>query len=255
MMKKAWLLFFCTFYWLNAQAEVIKVPFPGTDTPTVYWEKPDSKGVLIFMPGGSGSFNLTKKNNPQPFWMLRSLFQSTKPNGGFDLVFMDSDLTLDGNFGEAWFRLAPRRSTNHIDRMKSTIEFYKNKTQKPVYLLGHSNGAVSIAEFLNQSPDNQKMVAGLIFSGSRNETDVKQSLDIPVLVMHHQNDPNRWTRFPDAEKLFERVKKSNKSITVLSIVQGGQDEGGDPSHTGRHMYAGAVEEAAALIDNFLSALK
>jgi len=254
-MKKAWLFIFCTLYWLNAQADIILVPFQGSATPTVYWEKPESKGVLIFMPGGSGSFNLTKKSNPQPFWVLRSLFQSTTPKGDFDLVVMDSDSTLEGNFGDPWFRLAARRSSDHIDRMKSTIEFYKKKTQKPVYLIGHSNGAVSIAEFLNQSPGNQKMVAGLIFSGSRNETEVKQSLDIPILVMHHQNDPNRWTRFPDAEKLFDKVKNSNQSSTVMSIVKGGQDEGGDPSHSGRHMYAGAVDEAAGLVDNFLSSLK
>lgn len=101
----------------------------------------------------------------------------------------------------------------------------------------------------------QKMLAGVIFSGSRNETDVQQSLDLPVLVMHHQSDPNRWTRFPDAEKLFEKIKKSNKGITAFSVVKGGQDEGGDPTHTGRHMYAGAVDEAAVLVDNFLSALK
>ena len=254
-MQKIWLLLLLPLFGLKAQADIILVPHQNLATPTVYWEKPDSKGVLIFMPGGSGSFNLTKKSNPRPSWVLQSLFQATSPNGRFDLVFMDSDLSLQGDFGDPWFRLAARRSSDHIDRVKTTIEFYTKKTQKPVYLFGHSNGAVSIAEFLNQSPSNQKLVAGVIFSGSRNETDVKQSLDLPVLVMHHQNDPNRWTRFPDVEKLFDRIKKSNKGSTEFSMVRGGQDEGGDPTHTGRHMYAGAVDEAATLIDNFLSALK
>jgi alpha-beta hydrolase superfamily lysophospholipase len=54
------------------------------------------------------------------------------------------------------------------------ISFYKAMTSKPIFLIGHSNGSLSIAEFLNQSSDHQKLISGVIFSGGRNETELKQ---------------------------------------------------------------------------------
>jgi hypothetical protein len=118
--------------------------------------------------------------------------------------------------------------------------------------LGHSNGSLSIAEFLNQSSENQKLVAGLIFSGSRNETLVRENISLPVLVLHHKSDPNRWTTPSSANQLFTLIKKINATSTELSWVEGGKDvPWGDPTHSGRHMYNEALDEAAKLIENFI----
>ena len=243
---------------LNAKAEVNLIPFVykgerATDTPTVFWSKKDAVATLIFLPGGSGSFGLTKKNDPKPTWVLADL-----NNTDFlpiNLVFLDSEFSLQGNYGEPYFRWSARREESHVERIKTTIIFYKNLTKTPVFLFGHSNGSLSIAEFLNQSPDSQGLLAGVIFSGSRNETDVRIKTSIPAMVLHHQSDPNRWTTPVAAEKLFTTLKQSNTNTTIQNWVTGGTDvTGGDPTHTGRHMYNDATEEAASKILSFISSV-
>jgi pimeloyl-ACP methyl ester carboxylesterase len=255
-MKK---IFCCLFLWLSclvAQAEVHLIAYPNITNqqgfiPTVYWPKDNSTAVLIFLPGGNGSFGVTQRNPPKPFWLFADLHSS--PDAKFDIVFMDSNFSLQADTGDAYSRWAARRETSHFERIKKTVEFYKSKTGKPVFLLGHSNGSLSVAEFLNDSRDNQKMLGGVIFSGSRNETEVKQQLSLPSLVLHHKLDPNRWTTPLSAEKLFVSIQQTNASITQQGWVVGGQDIlGGDPAHSGRHMYFEATAEAANMVQKFLN---
>ena len=233
----------------------IRIPFHyganrGAEVPTVFWAKPDSKAVLIFLPGGNGSFGLSARPAPRPMWLLADLYQSGSPD--LDLVYMDSEISLQGEFGDPYQRWAPRREARHIEGIQATINYYRNKTGKPVFLLGHSNGSFSIAEFLSRAPGNQTLLAGVIFSGSRNETEVKQNLSIPVLVLHHRSDPNRWTTPGNAEKLFSTMKQYNASVTKLAWVEGGKDvSGGDPTHSGRHMYFEATPEAAIMVRSFI----
>lgn len=228
-------------------AEIIQVPGPEGETPTAYWSSPNSKAILIFMPGGDGSFNLAAKNPVKPSWILSKLYDASQKNPGLDLVFVDSTYSLGMRGGN----IAPRYSKDHLSRVLSVIQFYKEKTKKPLYLIGHSNGAISEAEFLNQSPENQKILAGIIFSGSRNETSLDGPLNLPILFLHHEDDANgRWTSYSNAESLYKKVKSLNQSATQFSTVHGG-DAGGDPSTSGHHMYEGSFDEAANYIWNFI----
>lgn len=254
LLKKLLLAIFFTLSGsANAEINLISFKFgqenPST-IPTVYWTNPGSKALLIFLPGGSGSFGVTKKPDPKPNWLLAALHRSQDPS--LDLVFMDSHYSLQADSGDSYSRWSARREAQHLEQIKTVVSFYQKKTGKPVFLLGHSNGSLSIAEFLNQTPDNQKLVAGVIFSGSRNETLVKQNISLPVLILHHKSDPNRWTTPSSADQLFTSIKKINSSNTDLKWVEGGKDiPWGDPTHSGRHMYNEALDEAAKLIENFI----
>lgn len=165
---------------------------------------------------------------------------------------MDSHHSLQADFGDPYSIWSTRRENRHIESIKHTVEYYRKKFGKSVFLIGHSNGTLRLAELLNQSPENQKLISGLIFSGSRNETEVKQKISVPVLVLHHKSDSNRWTTPSLAECLFKSLKQNNSSSTVQSWVEGGRDiPNGDPTHTGRHMYNEATAETAGLIKNFI----
>ncbi len=228
-------------------AEIISVPGSDSETTTAYWSSPNSKAVLIFIPGGDGSFNIASKNPARPSWVLSTLYDASQKGPGLDLVFVDSPHSLGMRGGN----IAPRYSKDHLSRMLSVIQFYKEKTKKPLYLIGHSNGAISEAEFLNQSPDNQKLLAGIIFSGSRNETSIDGPLNIPILFLHHEDDANgRWTSYSNAESLYKKVKALNQGSTQFLAVHGGE-AGGDPSTSGHHMYQGSLDEAANYIWNFI----
>lgn len=230
-----------------SSAEIIQVPGSDDDTTTAYWSSPNSKAVLIFMPGGGGSFNIASRNPTKPSWVLSKLFDASQISPGLDLVFVDSPYSLGMQGGN----ISPRYTKDHLSRMLSVIQFYKDKTKKPIYLIGHSNGTISEAEFLNKSPDNQKLLAGVIFSGSRNETSIDGQLNLPILFLHHEDDANgRWTSYSNAEGIYKKVKALNTGPTGFSTVHGGE-AGGDPSTSGHHMYEGSFEEAANYIWTFI----
>ena len=43
---------------------------------------------------------------------------------------------------------ASRASADHQRRIESVVTFYEERFGKPVWLMGHSNGSISIAEFI-----------------------------------------------------------------------------------------------------------
>jgi hypothetical protein len=230
-----------------SSAEIIQVPGPYGDTTTAYWGNLNSKAVLLFFPGGDGSFDIASRNLPKPPWVLSKLYDASQKVSGLDLVFVDSPHSLGMRGGN----IGPRYTKEHLSRSLSVIQFYKEKTKKPIYLIGHSNGTISEAEFLNKSPDNQKLLAGVIFSASRNETSIDGPLNLPILFLHHEDDANgRWTSYSNAQGLYKKVKVLNMGSTEFSTVHGGE-AGSNPSTSGHHMYEGSFDEAANYIWNFI----
>lgn len=228
-------------------AEIIQVPRPDGETTTAYWASPNSKAVLIFFPGGDGSFDMASKNPARPPWVLSRLYDASQKSPSLDLVFVDSPYSLGMRGGN----IAPRYTKDHLSRVLSVVQFYKEKTKKPIYLIGHSNGTISLSEFLNQSKENQQLLAGVIFSGSRNETSIDAPINIPILFLHHEDDANgRWTSYSSADKLFQKVKTFNSATTKFSTIRGGVS-GNDPSTSGHHMYEGSLDEAANSIWDFI----
>ena len=229
----------------NAQAEVITLPNASTgffatkaETVTIYAPAKDSRAVVVFLPGGHGSFNLTQEQ--QWVWMMLAPLK-----GRVDLVFMDSPYPL-WNGGQG-----PRYTGDHIGRIRSVVEHYKAKTGKPVYLFGHSNGSVSISAFLEDSEYNQSIVDGVIFSGTAISS-VRKYKSMPSMIIHHAQDSCRGTPFSYAEKLHNDIKSMNKSTTVMVPITGGNDYG--DSCTGMsssHMYNGAYNKVADAIESFV----
>ena len=239
-MKKLFLLlcFICSF----ANAETINIKSANGEVPTAYWEKTNSKAVMIFIPGGDGSFGVASRNPPKPSWFMLNLFNlDTSP----DIVYMDSNTSL------GWKDISPRYSAEHIENITAVVKYYKERTKKPVYLIGHSNGSISIAEFLNKSSDSQRLVAGIILSAGRNETSIDVKLSIPTLVMVHEQDSNVWTTPSASVSLYEKIKATN-SKAKLAFIHGGYNEMGNPATGGRHMYAGSLNEVATTLNEFLS---
>jgi hypothetical protein len=226
-------------------AEYIIVNAKHEEIQTAYWQQANSKSVVIWLPGGDGSFGFAVKNPPKPNWLFNHL---SELENAPDIVFVDSSYGLGWKGGD----LSPRRTARHIDNVAEIVKYYKEKTQKNVYLFGHSNGSVSVAEFLNASPTNQFLIAGAIFSASRNETEIDAHLNLPVLVMTHEKDPNSWTTPSSSLKLFEKIKNNDDANVEFAYVHGGYDEG-NPATSGRHMYAGSLKEAADIVNKFVMA--
>ncbi len=241
------LIFLCLLSPLYSASEIISIPSNYGDTQTAYWPSSNSKAVLLLIPGGEGNFDIARKNPPKPNWVLSILYNKSQKHLGVDLVFFDSPYSLGWIGGN----IAPRYTKDHLGRLLSVINFFKAKTSKPIYLIGHSNGTISVSEFLNQSSENQALLAGAILSASRNETKLNPPLNVPILFLHHEDDANgRWTSYGTAQKLYDKALISNSSSTQFLTVHGG-DSGGNPSISGHHMYEGSLEEAAGYLWEFI----
>lgn len=224
-------------------------------TMTMHWPGKEAKALLVFIPGGEGYIGLKPGQTDQryPFHqMLKRLTNPALTSGKFDVVLLDSPAELSPKQAYP----AARAASDHMVRIESVVRFYKEKTGLPVWLMGHSNGAISLTEFVKylQKDDKMSLVAGMISSGSRSETYFRPPMNLPVLVLHHQYDGCSHTLATSAIDNFEKVKKFNKANTDLVWLITGEVEPRDPCRSGFHMYHGATNEAAQAIDVYMSKL-
>ena len=119
--------------------------------------------------------------------------------------------------------------------------------------MGHSNGAVSITEYLRylEKSNRPKLLHGLIYSSARNAAYFRPPIDLPVQFIHHENDGCRNSLLNASQSNFEKVKEWNRSQTFFSTVNSGEAENGSPCSTGFHMYNKAGPEVAKIIENFI----
>ena len=239
--------------------EIISIPnpnegffYPKEDTQTIYLSNKESIASLIFLPGGTGSFGTAPgKPEIEKFFALTSIAKGLNQGAKLDFVFMDSPYELSPMNTKS--NLGIRSMKDHLDRIKSVIKTFSQKTQKPVWLIGHSNGAYSLSSFLNQSPENQKMIKGAIFSGGRSERFLKGEFNLSILILHHESDPCPHTNYESAKSFYEEVKKQNKGRTEFVTIVGGTNSGEPCFSTGsHHMYSGSYGQFTESVVKFIS---
>lgn len=256
--------FFLTLMWcgvfVSVQAEVIAVEqidkgffISAAPTLTMYWPGKDAKALLVFIPGGEGYIGLKLGQTDHRFQFYQMLKRLTNPaltSGKFDVVLLDSPAELSPR------QIYPsaRAASDHMVRIESVVRFYKEKTGLPVWVMGHSNGGISLTALVKylQKDDKMNLVAGIISSGARSETYFKPPLNLPVLVLHHQQDGCSHTLTKAASENFALVKAFNKAGTELVWLTSGEPESRDPCRSGFHMYYGASDEAAKVIDVYMT---
>jgi len=245
---------------MAAHAEVIPIEpiekgfFIGSEpSMTMYWQGQGSKAVLIFIPGGEGYIGLKPgqtDHRSQFHQMLKRLTNPALTSGKFDVVLLDSPTELSPRQPYP----SARGSRDHLIRIESAVRYYKEKTRLPVWVMGHSNGGISLSEFVKhlQKENKANLVAGLIASGIRSESYFDAPLDMPVLFMHHKQDGCPRTSPDASNSTYMKVKEFNKSVTEFVYVTEGQSESNNPCRSGFHMYYGASDESAKIIHAFMS---
>ena len=251
-MKKALLAITVLFLQLPpyaSGAEVVVVPAPAdsadpASTPTLVFEVAEPQITLIVMPGGEGRLGLkdssTFSRNPTT-QMAARLADSGFSNVHANVVAMDTPREL--------FPLSLRAEPAHLSRMAGVVEYFRRKYARPVWLLGHSAGTLSVSEYLRKMQADVP-VAGAVLSGSMYLIKLPDALDIPLLFLHHESDECRSTPAGYAREHYEEAKRINRAPTELLLVTGGESKG-DPCRDGRHMYYGVNEEAAKLLAGFI----
>ena len=253
-------IFFFALTQLNVDAaEVIAVDpiedcFLCSSAPsmTMYWQSPNSKVVLLVIPGGSGLVGITPEKNDlkQPFFNnLKILTNKNLTTGQVDLVVLDSPRVLTPNGAD----LSGRDTKEHMIRIESALKYYKNKTGLPVWIIGQSNGGASLANFTRYLRDKnqENLIAGAIASTTRPESNFASSLNIPLMFITHRFDGCR--NLEQIHAMYKRAASSNSAKTQWVLIEGGEEEvGKDPCRSGFHMFYKAGDEYAKAIDDFIA---
>lgn len=258
------LLFGCA-----AKAQVIPVAathqglFASSEpTLTFLFRATEPKATLVFIPGGEGRAGIKLDWTAEHGYfskyyfnvMLRSLVDAKVTSGAFNLVIFDSpvDLPTTNHWSVA------RTSGEHLARVEDVVRHFGNLLGKPVWVMGHSMGSISLTEFYKrlQEKKAESLVAGLIVSGGENGTSFNyESTHLPVLVVHHENDECPGNSADHARKLHSRLREAGNSRAELVLIASGTrtPNNNNPCRSGYHMYFGAGADVAKTLDQFMIA--
>jgi hypothetical protein len=241
---------------IQAKAQVYSVDpiekgfwYSSGQTQTFVWENKDAKATLIFIPGGEGQLKLMPdRKDLGGFYgnTLKPLSDPSKTSGLFNVVIFDSPVVLPAA------TLGSRTTADHMMRIESVVLYYKAKFNKPIWLMGHSNGAVSETEFYKylQNKGRENLISGMIYSSARNGASFNPNTNLPVLFLAHEQDGCAISTPHNSRQVYDELKKSDKEKTEYVLIKGGSDEGGEPCRSGYHMFNGAGHEAYSAIDSF-----
>ena len=241
----------------DAAAQVIAVPAAdpaGAPTQTFYWQGANARAVLLLIPGGEGHLNLNPAQTdvrPEFYQTLKQLSLGSVAEGIFDVVLFSSPTPLLYN---ARAYPSSRASNDHLTRIDKVIKFYKEKTLRPIWLMGHSNGAVSVTEYLRYVAKRGEpvQIAGLIVSSARDVTYFDATpLNLPILFLHHRKDGCRESPPATSFANFQKVEALNAAPTSFIYIETGSGEARSPCESGYHMYHEAGPDVAAALRSFM----
>lgn len=220
---------------------------------TMYWQGYNAKAVLMLIPGGEGHIGLNPGDTENWYHQFQTLKRLTNPvdtSGQFDVVLLDSPSPLSPNQRYP----SARGGREHLIRIESAVRYYRSKTGLPVWLVGHSNGGISLTEFLKYARKNNRMdlIGGMVASAIRNESYFEGPIDFPMLFIHHRKDGCFVTTYSASFRNYEKVKAFSSAPVEFATVETGFSEPQDPCFSGFHMYRDADKEVAKHLDSFMS---
>ena len=122
-----------------------------------------SRATLVFIPGGEGRIGLTPDRKSLGGFYAATLKPLSDPNltsGLFNIVVFDSPVPLPPGSDYP----NSRQSKEHLLRVESVARHFRDQYSRPVWIMGHSNGAASMTEFYKMLEHNGQtaLVSGLI---------------------------------------------------------------------------------------------
>ena len=211
------LVLFCYFA-LNAYGQVFDVPHqqdPPTRTFLISAQKP--KAVVLLFPGGGGMLRLKddgSTKNQHTFVRSQELWAQYN----IDAVLVDSPYDL-GDLR----RSNLRGREDHLTRVAEVVNFYKTKTNLPIWIFGHSMGSSTATYYANKH-FKDRPISGIIIAGTITTASLDDEVTLPVLAIHHRQDSCAGTPVSASSRVIEG--RPPKLVSKLEIIDGGITEGG-----------------------------
>ncbi len=218
--------------------------FRTQQTMTMLHERSDAELTIVVVMGHPGHFGLQMGDvyvKNQTARLMRGLMYRDKIKA--HVVVLDNPYPMHG--------VGARSSNDHLSRIESVVNYSSQKFKLPIWLFGHSDGSISVSEFLNRSEDARQSLSGAILSAGRDDARIQADWKVATLILHHEKDGCQVTTYGGAQRLFARIRETNTGPAELATVVGGYSSG-PPCSSGFHMYEGAADEALGLMENFIA---
>ncbi len=226
-----------------AEGVLIKVPTRTGIKTTLFWETVDgAHATVLLFPGGGGGFGSVKEGRATGGNFLVRTVSHFLSNGFNVAIFGRPNDMADIGWTE-------RTGADHLADMRAVLDYVKQKSPKPVWIVGTSRGTVSATAMAIQVQD--AAIAGLVLTSSVVRFDtpgtvVRQDLAairLPVLVYHHARDGCRHCLPHEVPAIVQGLK--NAPIRKLMLVDGGIHPTGDAC-AGQHWHGFVGMEKQAI---------
>ena len=217
----------------------------ASPTQVMLWNDPNEKNLVVFFPGGEGNFKMDRVWRRAYMTGIGKVATIIPHASG---AFVNSPYSLGHTYSASG-----RFTDKHIARMINALEVLKQKTEKPIWIWGHSNGSISALEVYAQleKMENTGLVQGLILTGARDIMRIPEKMNIPFLFIHHQADACADTPLGVAQRNYEKLKNISSARNQFSVITTYIPPAGNPCLTGVHMFDNVYEEVAKIIADFI----
>lgn len=226
---------------LAASAEVFDIPTrEGVTNRVLYIAPPQPKATLLLFAGGHGGLQLAPSGSLK--WgsgnfliRARQLFVDQ----GVAVVVVDAPSDRQSPPFLSGFR----QTTSHAIDVKAVIAWARTKANAPIWLVGTSRGTQSAAYLATElqgadGPDGIVLTSSILSDprGRPLPAMPLERIQVPVLVVHHEQDGCSYCQFSDVPRLMERL--SNAKRKQLIPFRGGETRGNPCEAHSHHGYLG-----------------
>jgi len=148
-----------------------------------------------------------------------------------------------------------RQTPAHAADIKAVIAWLREHVEAPVWLIGTSRGTESVGYVATQlrgrdGPDGIVLTSTILADGDRSVPAMElETLRIPVLVVHHEQDGCRFCLFRDMPALMHKLDAVPRK--ELIAVTGGVSRGDPCQAFAYHGYNGIEREVVARIAGWI----
>ena len=230
------------------EVEVVDVPTrDGVTVRVLSISPPRPNATLLLLIGGHGGMQIARDGG----WKW----------GGGNFLMRSRQLFLDQGVAVAIVdapsdRQQPpfldffRATTAHVDDLAAVIAWARRRSPAPVWLVGTSRGTESAAYAATQlqgaaAPDGI-VLSSTILSDPKGRPVTAMSLgriQVPVLVVHHEEDGCRLCAFSEVPGLMNRLSGAPRK--ELLAFRGGESRGDPCDAFAHHGYNGQESDVVA----------
>jgi dienelactone hydrolase len=244
--------------WTNVQGaeRVVDIPTrPGITQRFILTAPPDAKATVILFAGGHGGLQISEtgalgwgKGN----FLVRSAPLFAAQQLAVAIIDAPSDRQSPPHLSGF------RQSAEHAEDVKSVITWLRENTRQPVWLVGTSRGTQSAAAVAtrlqgSEGPNGIVLTATVVSDPrGRPVTDMAvDTLQIPVLLVHHEQDACRVTLLRDLPRLMDKLTRAARK--ELITFRGGENHGDPCEAMAYHGFNGLEKDVVARIAAWITA--